>query len=83
MGEERPLDDFFDVQTEVDTKWVSIDGSDIQAHQHASGARIGEYRAIGKSRGVPTTKIHMATDAFGNPLYFETTWGQVHNSQVA
>ncbi len=62
---------------------MSIDGSYVRAHQHASGARRGEYRAIGKSRGGPTTKIHMAADAHGNPLCFEVTGGQVHDSQVA
>ena len=73
---------FFDVRTEVDTEWISIDGSYVRAHQHASGARSGEYRAIGKSRGGPTTKIHMAADALGNPFYFEVTGGQVHDSQA-
>ena len=60
-----------------------IDGSYIRAHQHAQGARRGEYRAIGKSRGGPTTKIHMAADAHGNPLYFEITGGEVHDSKAA
>ncbi len=76
-------DIFFYVREEVDTEWVSVDGSYIRAHQHASGARSGEYRAIGKSRGGPTTKIHMATDALGNPIHIEITGGQVHDSQVA
>ena len=55
----------------------------MRVHQHASGSRREEHRAIGKSHGGPTTKIHMASDAHGNPLCFEVTGGQVHDSQVA
>ena len=60
-----------------------IDGSYIRVHQHAQGTRRGEYRAIGKSRGGPTTKLHMAAYAHGNPLYFEITGGEVHDSKTA
>ena len=74
---------FFALRKEADTEWVFIDGSYIRAHQHASGARRGEYRAIGTSRGGPTTKVHVAADAHGNPFYIEITGGQVHDSQVA
>ncbi|SDC29490.1 Transposase DDE domain-containing protein [Acinetobacter boissieri] len=52
-------------------------------HQHASGARHGFKRAIGKSRGGPTTKIHLATDANGLPIDFKITGGEIHDSQVA
>ena len=38
---------------------------------------------MGKSQGGSTTKIHMATDAHGNPLYFEITGGEVHDSKAA
>jgi len=62
---------------------VSIDGTYVRAHQHASGARRGEHRAIGTSAGGPTTKIHMACDAHGNPIRFEVTGGQVHDSKAA
>lgn len=74
---------FFALQEEVDTEWVSIDGTYVRAHQHASGARRGEYRAIGRSAGGATTKIHMACDAHGNPICFEVTGGQVHDSKAA
>ena len=74
---------FFALRKEADTEWVFIDGSYVRVHQHASGARRGEYRAIGTSRGGPTTKIHMAADAHGNPLSVEITGGQVHDSQFA
>ena len=70
---------FFALRKEADTEWVFLDGSYIRAHQHAQGARRGESRAIGKSRAGYTAKIHMGADAYGNPLDFEITGGQVHN----
>lgn len=51
--------------------------------QHASGARHGFKRAIGKSCGQSTTKIHFATDANGLPIDFKIIGGDIHNSQVA
>ncbi len=74
---------FFELRDEVDEEWVFIDGSYVKAHQHASGARIGEERAIGISRGGNTSKIHIAADSHGNPIDFEITGGEVHDSQVA
>ena len=67
----------------LDQEWVFIDASYIRAHQHASGARHGFERAIGRSRGESTTKIHLATDANGLPIDFKITGGNVHDSQVA
>jgi transposase len=55
----------------------------VRAHQHASGARRGEERAIGKSRGGATTKIHIAADAHENSIDFEVTGGEVHDVKVA
>ena len=52
-------------------------------HQHASGARRGEERAIGRSCGELSTKIHLCADAHGNPVNFEITGGQVHDCKVA
>ncbi|ADM70092.1 hypothetical protein GMA19_02285 [Paenibacillus polymyxa E681] len=37
-------------------------------------------QAIGRSRGGLTTKIHAVVDALGNPLCFELTPGQAHDS---
>ena len=65
----------FALRKEADAEWIFIDGSYVRAHQHASGARRGEYCAIGTSRGGTTTKIHMAADAHGNPLCIEITGG--------
>jgi transposase len=74
---------FFCLRGEIDSEWVFADGSYVRAHQHASGARLGEERAIGRSRGGPTTKIHMACDAHGNPIDFEITGGETHDAKAA
>ena len=74
---------FFSLRKEIDTEWVFTDGSYIRCHQHASGARRGEDRAIGRSRGGATTKIHLSCDADGYPLHFKITGGDVHDSQIA
>ena len=74
---------FFSLRKEIDTEWVLVDGSYVRCHQHASGARLGEDRAIGQSRGGATTKIHLSCDADGYPLDFKITGGEVHDSQVA
>lgn len=74
---------FFDLRGEIDTEWVFADGSYVRAHQHASGARRGEDRAIGRSCGGATTKLHFAADAHGNPIDFEITGGEVHDAKVA
>lgn len=74
---------FFELRGEIDEEWVFADGSYVRAHQHASGARIGEERAIGISRGGATTKIHVTADAHGNPIDFEITGGEVHDSKAA
>ena len=74
---------FFKLRGEIDTEWVFIDGSYVKAHQHASGARRTETKAIGRSRGGNTTKLHMVADAHGNPIDFEITGGEVHDAQVA
>ncbi|MFG2409841.1 IS5 family transposase [Streptomyces brevispora] len=67
-----------------DLNWaVSVDSTIVRAHQHAAGARkkgapAGEPHdhAIGRSRGGPTTKIHLASDAHCRPLAFVLTAGQ-------
>jgi transposase len=63
-----------------DHEWHSIDATIIRSHQHAAGARGGqEKQALGKSRGGFTSKIHAKVDAFGLPLTFKITCGQVHD----
>ena len=66
-----------------DFEWEFIDGSIIRAHQHSTGAVGKENQAIGKSVGGNTTKIHMAVDAYGLPIEFDLTGGEVHDSKAA
>lgn len=66
-----------------DLEWEFIDGSFVKAHQHSAGAASDENQAIGKFRGGNTTKIHMAVDAYGLPIDFEITGGEVHDCKVA
>ena len=84
MGKEWTLGRFFfAVRGEIDEEEIYADGSYVTAHQHASGARVGEERSIGRSRGGLTTKVHAAADACGNPIDFEITGGEVHDSKIA
>lgn len=76
MGSKGIWDNFFCSTKKADTEWIFIDGSYVRVHQHASGSRRGEHRAIGTSRGGPSRKIHIAVDAHGNPLYIEITGGK-------
>lgn len=55
-----------------------IDSSTVRVHKHGSNARRdGEARAIGRSRGGLTTKIHVAVDGTGYPASMHLTPGQV------
>lgn len=68
-----------------DNEWNFIDATIVKAHQHASGAAksTNEAEAIGKSVAGNTTKIHMLADSNGNPVHFEVSGGQVHDSRFA
>lgn len=74
---------FKELINEPDLEWEFIDGSIVKAHQHSMGAASHENQAIGKSVAGNTTKIHMAVDAFGLPIDFEITGGEVHDCKVA
>lgn len=73
------------LKVDGDDEWNFIDATIVKAHQHASGAAssTNEAEAIGKSVAGNTTKIHMLADANGNPIHFELTGGQVHDSKKA
>ena len=66
-----------------DLEWEFVDASIIRAHQHSTGAASKENQAIGKSRGGNTTKIHMAVDAYGLPIEFDLSGGEVHDCKIA
>lgn len=68
---------------EPDLEWEFIDGSIVKAHQHSAGAASNKEQGIGKSVAGNTTKIHMAADAYGLPIYFEITGGEVHDCKNA
>lgn len=71
------------IRGELDNEWNFMDGTYIKAHQHASGGiEPDEHKTIGRSKGGNTTKIHMLTDAHGNPATFEITAGNVHDVSV-
>jgi transposase len=74
---------FKSLVNEPDLEWELIDASIVKAHQHSAGAASDEDQAIGKSVAGNTTKIHMATDAYGLPIDFEITGGEVHDCKIA
>ncbi|MFD8404861.1 transposase [Streptomyces anulatus] len=65
-----------------DRNWDLVDFTIVRVHQHADGARKGAPsgepadRAIGRSRGGLTTKIHLAAVGRCRPLAFHLTAGQ-------
>ena len=70
---------FEQLAAEHDAEWLFIDGSIVKAHQDSTGAVGDSDEAIGKSRGGNSTKIHVAVDSGGLPIYFELSGGQVHD----
>ena len=74
---------FKSISEDSDHEWSFIDGTIVKAHQHSAGARKGCESAIGKSVAGNTTKVHMAVDAFGLPIHFEITGGEVHDCKIA
>ena len=52
-------------------------------HRQSPSAFGGTKRGLGRSRGGISTKIHLISDAHGNPLDFLITPGQAHESKSA
>lgn len=65
-----------------DLEWAFVDGSYAKAHQHSAGGRDAQFQAIGPSRAGRTTKIHLAVDAYGLPIAFEITGGQINDCSI-
>jgi transposase len=61
-----------------DMEWVVIDSTVVRAHACAAGygKDSQSQEALGRSKGGFSTKIHILTDALGNPLKFALTPGQ-------
>ena len=70
---------FQSISSDNDPEWLFIDGSIVKAHQDSSGAASCSDEAIGKSRGGSSTKIHLAVDSGGLPVYFEISGGQIND----
>ncbi len=70
---------FQKLSADNDSEWLFIDGSIVKAHQDSSGACSTVDEAIGKSVAGNTSKIHLAVDSNGFPVYFELSGGQVHD----
>jgi len=62
-----------------DPQWLFIDGSIVKTHQDGASVKAPHKQAIGKSRGGNSTKIHLAVDSGGLPVYFELSGGQAHD----
>ena len=70
-------------QKEPDLEHLLIDSTIVRSHPCSAGARGGLSQALGRSKGGFSTKIHVITDALGNPLDFTLTPGQVHDIKEA
>ncbi|MGV9601875.1 IS5 family transposase [Streptosporangium sandarakinum] len=80
---------------QVDWSVICVDSTIVRAHQHAASARKGGSgkgrtgsnqprpiradKALGRSRGGLTTRIHLAADGRGLPLAFVLTGGNVND----
>ena len=56
---------------EADLEWLMIDSTIVRAHQQAAGARRQKGGRMPKAWSLPSrpsTKIHAAGDALGNPV---------------
>lgn len=79
------LDNIFRIlRMDAERNEISLDASIVQAHPHSAGARKdGPPNEIGHSRGGPSTKIHAAVDAYGNPIYIMISEGQRNDINYA
>ncbi|WP_244548995.1 IS5 family transposase [Bradyrhizobium canariense] len=61
----------------ADSGHYSIDSTTVRAHVSAAGRKRGTHRrALGRSRGGFTSKLHCLADALGRPLAFHLTVGE-------
>lgn len=74
---------FEQIRGEIDDEWNFIDSTFVKAHQHSSGSYSSHSENIGRSVAGNTTKIHMLSDAHGNPINFILSAGQIHDSKMA
>ena len=55
----------------------------MSIYRYNSPKKGGPDRCMGRSRGGPTTKIHLVVDATGLPIRYDLSPGQAHDSTVA
>lgn len=79
------LDNIFRVLSlEAELDELSLDATIVQAHQHSAGAKKwGPPNEIGHSRGGASSKIHVAVDAYGYPVYLMLSEGQRNDINFA
>ncbi|MGH8527870.1 MAG: IS5 family transposase [Gammaproteobacteria bacterium] len=63
-------------ETMAESGHYNIDSTTVRAHVSAAGGKGGLIRALGRSRGGFTSKIHCLGDARGRPVAFELTPGE-------
>ncbi len=70
----------------ADFEWLCVDSTIVRAHMSAAGAskKFGgqKEQQLGRSRGGFTSKLHLKTDAHGNPLKVILTAGQRHDAPL-
>ena len=71
------------IEGKLDLRSVFIDSTYVRRHQHASGAAAKKRTSIGKSRGGPTTKIHIAVDRKGDLVKIGVSAGNVDDACFA
>ena len=69
---------FADLVADKKNQYLMIDSTIVRAHQQAATGRKkgSEDKALGRSRGGLSTKIHLLADETGLPLAFRITPGQ-------
>ena len=66
---------------QIDWRRITLDTTHIHAHRSARGARNPEGdEAIGRSRGGPTSKLHVVVDQACRPLAAHLTAGQASDA---
>jgi transposase len=64
-------------ETMAESGHYDIDSTRVRAHVSAAGGKGGfDQRALGRSRGGFTSKIHCLSDARGRPIAFDLTPGE-------
>ena len=58
-----------------------VDSTHVKAHQHSSGGHQN-LQCISKSVARWTTKIHLAVNAFGNPITFILSDIMTHDVKI-